>query len=175
MPSDAQSVRPGIDLQVDLYESGHSLRSALGRFQPFTILQSQIFLSIYHLSKHAPVCLHLHEVDMSLICPSCGSQHVITLDYGRKTGSAIGATAGAAGAAAAALGGAGTGATMGRAVGPAGSLFGGIAGVLIGALIGGASGGAAGAAFGEHVDENLLENCKCQKCGHRFSKRHLTK
>ena len=54
--------------------------------------------------------------------------------------------------------------------GPVGSIFGGLAGALMGALFGGAAGCAAGAAVGEVIDTNVLDNYKCQDCGHSFSR-----
>lgn len=129
--------------------------------------------SIYPRLEQRRSAFTIQEVDMSQSCPRCGSQHIITHDYGRKTGTVVGSTAGAASSIATALGGAETGAALGLIVGPIGSLFGGMAGAIMGALIGGAAGGVAGAALGEQVDNALLDNHTCQACGHTFGERHL--
>jgi len=41
--------------------------------------------------------------------------------------------------------------------------------LILGALVGATTGCAVGARLGESIDEHLLQNRRCQDCGHRFS------
>lgn len=106
---------------------------------------------------------------MSLKCPKCGSTHVTTRDFGRKTGGAIGTVAGGLTGVSGALTGGRIGMAVGVIAGPAGSAIGGVAGALIGAIVGAATVGVAGAKLGEVIDARVLDNLECGHCGHVFS------
>jgi uncharacterized membrane protein len=90
---------------------------------------------------------------MSLLCPQCQSEQIVTRNYARRTGGAIGAVAGAAS----------------MIAGPPGTVIGGIAGAIIGGFIGALAGGSAGIALGEAIDNNVLDNYQCLSCQFVFS------
>ncbi|WP_321574680.1 hypothetical protein [Burkholderia sp. BE17] len=104
----------------------------------------------------------------SLRCPHCGSSHIDTLNVGRRAGSAIGSVAGATSGFAMALSGAEAGAAVGAIGGPVGAVFGGLAGAVVAGLLGSAAGSVAGSAVGGVLDDNVLDNYRCQSCGHCF-------
>lgn len=102
---------------------------------------------------------------MSIKCPRCQSNHVISLDHAKRAGGLIGAVGGAASA----LSGARIGGTVGAIAGPPGLMLGSLAGAAFGVLACAASGGLVGAKVGAIVDERVLDNYQCQDCGHTFS------
>lgn len=106
---------------------------------------------------------------MKLLCPACGSSHLVKLDRARKTGAVIGAVGGTVGGVASTLSGAEVGSLVGAFAGPAGAILGGFTGALIGGLIGGASGCIAGEHLGAALDIHVLDNHLCKDCGHQFS------
>ena len=107
---------------------------------------------------------------MSLQCPQCQSEQVVTRNYARRTGGAIGAVAGGYGGYSAALSGARLGSVAASMiVGPPGTVIGGIAGAIIGGFIGALAGGSTGIALGEAIDNNVLDNYQCLSCQFAFS------
>jgi hypothetical protein len=107
---------------------------------------------------------------MSLLCPKCQSEQVVTRNYARKTGGAIGTIAGGIGGLSAALNGARLGGiTGGLILGPPGVAYGGMAGAILGGFVGALAGGSAGIALGEVVDNKILDNYQCLCCQFTFS------
>lgn len=107
---------------------------------------------------------------MSLLCPHCQSEQVVTLNYARRTGGAIGTVAGGYGGYAAALSGARIGGlAVGLIMGPPGTTIGGLAGAIIGGFVGALAGGTAGIALGEVIDNKILDNYHCLSCRFTFS------
>lgn len=107
---------------------------------------------------------------MSLLCPQCQSEQVVTRNYARKTGGAIGTVAGGIGGYSAALSGARMGSAVAAlALGPPGVVIGGVAGAVIGGFIGALAGGTAGIALGEVIDDKVLDNYHCLACDFCFS------
>jgi len=107
---------------------------------------------------------------MTIHCPACQSQQVITKNLGKKSGGLIGLVGGATIGFISAANGARTGATLTAFTGPIGLAMGTIGGAILGSLLGATSGGVTGAKLGEKLDKAVLENYRCQKCGHSFSK-----
>ncbi|MBP5997668.1 MAG: hypothetical protein KA535_06945 [Azonexus sp.] len=106
---------------------------------------------------------------MSLNCPICRSQRIVTKDLAKKTCTFVGTVGGAASGAAGAVTGAEIGLALGALAGPIGRGVGGFAGALIGGLVGGATGCLAGARVGAAIDERVLDNLQCLDCGYSFS------
>ncbi|MFL0797097.1 MAG: complement resistance protein TraT [Cellvibrionaceae bacterium] len=106
---------------------------------------------------------------MILICPKCKSDNVVHKNHARRIGGSVGTLAGAVSGVVAVNRGARVGAVAGSFLGPAGPIIGSVSGAVIAGLIGGVAGGSAGLALGEFVDDNILNNYKCQDCGHSFT------
>ena len=106
------------------------------------------------------------------LCPLCGSLQVVQRCWGRKTGGFVGSLAGAAGGFAGSLRGAQIGGIAGSLLGPAGISIGGLAGAVLGGLVGSSIGCEVGSAVGETIDAHVLNDFKCQECGHSFSHSH---
>lgn len=107
---------------------------------------------------------------MSLQCPQCQSEQIVTRNYARKTGGAIGTVAGGYGGYTAAFNGARLGSvSAGMILGPPGTVIGGVAGAIIGGFVGALAGGSAGIALGEAIDNNILDNYQCLACEFTFS------
>lgn len=106
---------------------------------------------------------------MSLLCPHCQSEQVVTRNYARRTGGAIGTVAGGYGGYTAALTGARIGSAAGSILGPPGVAIGGLAGAIIGGFVGALAGGTAGIALGEVIDNKILDNYQCLSCRFTFS------
>ena len=107
---------------------------------------------------------------MRVSCPNCQSMQVIKRDVAKRMGGLVGTVGGAASGAAKAMAGAQVGSRVGLvAFGPVGATLGGFAGALLGGLLGATTGGVAGAKLGEVIDAQVLHNCECLRCGHRFS------
>jgi hypothetical protein len=106
------------------------------------------------------------------LCPLCGSLQVVQRCWGRKTGGFVGSLAGAAGGFAGSLRGAQIGGITGALLGPAGISIGGLAGAVLGGLVGSSIGCEVGSAVGETIDAHVLNDFKCQECGHSFAHSH---
>ena len=107
---------------------------------------------------------------MSLQCPQCQSEQVVTLNYARRTGGAIGTLAGGYGGYSAAFSGARLGsAAASMILGAPGGVIGGVAGAIIGGFVGALAGGTAGIALGEAIDNKILDNYRCLNCAFTFS------
>lgn len=109
-----------------------------------------------------------------LTCPLCRSPRVISRNWARKAAGAIGCAAGATGGFVGALRGAQIGIASGLITGPAGSSMGGIAGAVLGGLAGTAIGCEVGTSVGKTIDARMLDNLKCQECGHAFASQEST-
>jgi hypothetical protein len=114
---------------------------------------------------------------MTLACPRCLSERVVSRNRARKTTVTIGGLAGALASGSSAWTTARAGARIGMQVGaglgivagPGGTVLGAVAGALLAALAGAAAGCTVGAALGEFLDDKLLNNHLCLDCGHSFS------
>lgn len=107
---------------------------------------------------------------MTIHCPACQSQQVITKDRGKKTGGIIGLIGGASAGAIGVAQGARTGASVLAFTGPVGLTIGAAGGAILGGLVYGTSGAIAGANLGKKLDLFVLNNYQCKQCGHHFSK-----
>jgi len=109
----------------------------------------------------------------SISCPRCGSPEIVSRNFARKICSVIGTFAGAAHSVAESLARPQRIPTLSSVTGPFDVPIGGFSGAVMKALLGGAAGCAAGAMVGSAIDDNILNNYKCESCGHTFSNRHL--
>ena len=104
---------------------------------------------------------------MSIVCPSCGSTHIIARHMGRKVSALTGGTAlGAASALAAS--GAKTGLAVGLVGGPLTMGAAAISGAVIAGLFGFVTGSLACSKIGDRLDEQILDNFECADCGTTF-------
>lgn len=108
---------------------------------------------------------------MTIKCPNCRSESVVTKDLAKKVTAFIGTLGGAARGYSGALAAAQIGSSVGMIAGPAGAAVGGLAGGILGALTGGTAGCMAGAKLGEVIDDRVLNNYHCLACGQDFSNR----
>ena len=106
---------------------------------------------------------------MSLRCPVCQSDHVISKDLAQQALSFAGTVGGAASGATGAIAGAEIGSTLGNIGGPVGRGLGAVAGAAVGALLGALTGHLTGSRIGRVVDRYLLDNLQCLDCGCSFS------
>lgn len=105
---------------------------------------------------------------MSIRCPVCLSDHVISKDLAKQALSFVGTVGGAASGATGAVAGAKIGCTVGIVAGPVGRGLGAIAGAAVGALLGALTGHMTGSRIGRVVDSHLLDNMQCRNCGLSF-------
>lgn len=108
---------------------------------------------------------------MAVLCPSCGSQFIVTKNNGKKIGASVGLIAGGITGISRATSCTVTGIRISSIAGPTGSAICGVGGAIIGGLLGAASVGSAGAKIGEQFDDNVLDNYECQHCSHTFAKK----
>jgi len=114
-------------------------------------------------------CDLLKEFEMSLRCPVCQSDHVISKDLAQQALSFAGTVGGAASGATGAIAGAEIGSsTLGIIGGPVGRGLGAVAGAAVGALLGALTGHMTGSRIGRVVDRHLLDNMQCRNCGLTF-------
>jgi hypothetical protein len=101
---------------------------------------------------------------MTPLCPRCRTEFVVTRRLGQTTAATLGGIAGAIQGASAAIAGSESSSSGKNTSNPLVV----ISGAILGGLIGGAAGRAVGAAIGAPIDQALLDNFRCQACGHVF-------
>lgn len=108
-------------------------------------------------------------LDAATPCPHCGSLRLTQRHLARRILGFVGTLAGAAGSGLRAWRGAEVGGALGTAAGPPGMALGAVAGAVLSALAGGSTGCAIGVRLGDAIDSRLLNDLRCQDCGHDFN------
>jgi len=103
-------------------------------------------------------------------CRHCGSLRLAQRHLARRILGFVGTLAGAAGSGLRAWRGAEVGGSLGIVAGPPGMGLGVLAGAVLGALAGGSTGCAIGVRLGDAIDSRLLNDLRCQDCGHEANR-----